>query len=136
MLYLIQSNFGSKGDFEVLVETERGLEYWRSTTTTPRTLTQLGTREQRKPDCNKQLGNPSLIQSNFGSKGNFEALIPVTSGGVVSLQHWWRVSSRIVIVYQTLSGGSSPYSPSHLFERLLKYRLLSIITTLRYDFKI
>jgi hypothetical protein len=32
-------------------------------------------------------GNPSLIQSNFGFKGNFELVIPMASGG---LAHYWR----------------------------------------------
>jgi len=32
-------------------------------------------------------GNPSLIQSNFGFKGNFELVVPMTSGG---LAHYWR----------------------------------------------
>jgi hypothetical protein len=30
---------------------------------------------------------PSMIQSTFGNKGNFELVAPLTSGG---LAHWWR----------------------------------------------
>src|SRR5271157_1966818 len=32
-------------------------------------------------------GNPSLIQSNFGLKGNFELVVPMSDGGLV---HYWR----------------------------------------------
>jgi hypothetical protein len=32
-------------------------------------------------------GNPSLIQSNFGLKGNFELVVPMSNGG---LAHYWR----------------------------------------------
>ena len=32
-------------------------------------------------------GNPSLIQSNFGLKGNFELVVPLSNGG---LAHYWR----------------------------------------------
>jgi hypothetical protein len=32
-------------------------------------------------------GNPSLIQSNFGRKGNFELVVPLISGG---FGHYWR----------------------------------------------
>jgi hypothetical protein len=32
-------------------------------------------------------GNPSLIQSNFGLKGNFELVVPMSTGG---LAHYWR----------------------------------------------
>jgi hypothetical protein len=32
-------------------------------------------------------GTPSLIQSNFGIKGNFELVVPMSNGG---LAHYWR----------------------------------------------
>ena len=32
-------------------------------------------------------GNPSLIQSNFGIKGNFELVVPMSNGGIA---HYWR----------------------------------------------
>lgn len=32
-------------------------------------------------------GNPAVMQSRFGDRGNFELLVPTQSGGV---EHWWR----------------------------------------------
>jgi hypothetical protein len=82
---LIQSNFGPN-NFEV-VAVARGatgpklLHYWKS----PRGPivwhgpTALPGSENVRP-------NPSLIQSSYGTKGNFELVVPTGSG----LLHFWR----------------------------------------------
>lgn len=78
---LIQGNFGSPGNLELLaVEGERLVFYWRMdrapwTWGGPFTIA-AGVR-----------GVPALIQSRHGTKGNFEAIIPHRDGGLV---HLWR----------------------------------------------
>lgn len=32
-------------------------------------------------------GAPALLQSNYGTKGNFEVLVPLATGGIA---HYWR----------------------------------------------
>lgn len=80
---LIQSNYGSKGNLEVVVrEGDRLAFYWRMDHS-PWTWHGPyyfggGTRVK---------GNPALIQSNHGHKGNFELIVPLVDGGMA---HFWR----------------------------------------------
>lgn len=80
---LIQSNFGTTGNLEVIArEGERLAHYWRMeefpfTWFGPDYIAE-GFRAE---------GQPSLIQGNFGQKGNFELVVPVVGGG---LAHFWR----------------------------------------------
>lgn len=79
---MIQSNFGSKGNFEVVARVGNDLFHsWRNNSGGLKTWTCTGRFAQ-----NVQ-GNPSLIQSNHGGKGNFELVVPRAGGG---LAHYWR----------------------------------------------
>ncbi len=80
---LIQSNFGSRGNLEVVVrEGERLAAYWRMDHSP---WTWHG--PYYFADGVRVKGDPSLIQSNHGRKGNFELVVPLVDGG---LAHFWR----------------------------------------------
>lgn len=79
---MIQGNFGSVGNLEVIAVDNTGVLtfYWRRdgspwTWSGPFTI------------ANGLRGAPSLIQSRHGVKGNFEAVVPHREGGLV---HLWR----------------------------------------------
>jgi hypothetical protein len=78
---LIQSNFGSPGNLEIVARSGDRLEFfwgeygqeiiWHGPETIATGVT----------------GTPSLIQGSFGNKGNFEMVVPLDSGG---LAYYWR----------------------------------------------
>ncbi|HEU0016148.1 MAG TPA: galactose oxidase-like domain-containing protein [Longimicrobium sp.] len=77
---LLQSNFGSPGNLEVvaqvgsqLVHYFRDASGWHGPT----------------PFASGVSGAPGFIQSSFGTKGNFEVVAPLAAGG---LGHWWRAN--------------------------------------------
>lgn len=77
---MIESNFGSPGNLEVVARVGDSLyTFFRDSTTLawngPGFLT------------NGVAGNPSLIQSRYGTMGNFELVVPLASGG---LAHYFR----------------------------------------------
>jgi hypothetical protein len=75
---LIQSNFGSPGNLEVIAEAGgQQYHFWRDST------------GWNGPDIIPSIvaGVPGLIQGTFGVKGNFEAVAALASGGLV---HFWR----------------------------------------------
>src|SRR5215471_9902229 len=80
-LTMIQSNFGTPGNLEVIVRVADSLYgFWRDSGPAfawhgPSVIT------------NGTTGNPVLIQSRYGFKGNFELVSPSASGGVI---HLWR----------------------------------------------
>jgi hypothetical protein len=83
---MIESNFGSPGNLEVITaglvpEPVHNIYFWRDSGPTftwngPSTLPMTGV-----------FANPVLIQSRFGTQGNFELVAPVQGGG---LAHFWR----------------------------------------------
>ncbi len=74
---MIESNFGSPGNLEVIARAGTKLfAFWRDS--------QWHGPAQIEDGC---AGNPVLIQSRFGTKGNFEMVVPSASGGLV---HYWR----------------------------------------------
>lgn len=79
---LIQSNFGP-GNLEVVALTATGqlVHYWRESNSP---FTWHG---PTATFASGVTGNPSLIQSTFGTKGNFELVVPRVPGGLV---HFWR----------------------------------------------
>lgn len=79
---LIQSNFGP-GNLEVVASTASNqlVHYWREKQPT---FTWHG---PSAPFANEVTTNPSLIQSSFGTQGNFELVVPRVPGG---LAHFWR----------------------------------------------
>lgn len=79
---LIQSNFGP-GNLEVVAATATNqlVAYWRENHSP---FTWHG---PSAPFASGVTTNPSLIQSSFGTKGNFEVVVPCVPGG---LAHFWR----------------------------------------------
>jgi hypothetical protein len=84
--YLIQSNFGTEGNFEVVRSIRGNLQHsyrdndnsellWNPTDTFASGVT--------NPD------ESALIQSRFGRKGNFVVVVPV-GGSQGGLQYWYR----------------------------------------------
>ncbi len=80
---VIQSNFGSPGNLEVVAIANNKLHtFWRNSGPAfrwygPSTI-----------EASFQVtGNPALIQSRYGTKGNFELVAPSASGGLL---HFWR----------------------------------------------
>jgi hypothetical protein len=84
---MIQSNFGSPGNLEVIARIgDRLIFFWRDSTPPlewhgPFPLVSDGVTVTRVT------GNPVLIQSKFGAKGNFELVVPLATGGVAA---YWR----------------------------------------------
>lgn len=79
---MIQSNYGTPGNMEVVVRVGNQLHsMWRNSGpafswSAPLNIGQPGVS-----------GNPVLIQSHFGKKGNFELIVPLETGG---LALYWR----------------------------------------------
>ncbi|MBL7493160.1 hypothetical protein I6A60_11015 [Frankia sp. AgB1.9] len=75
-LTLIQSNFGSPGNLELIARVGDTLQFfWRDSGPNF---------EWRGPYqiAGDAAGNPALIQSRFGHQGNFELVFPSNSGGI------------------------------------------------------
>ncbi|MCJ7516326.1 MAG: hypothetical protein MUO89_10290 [Dehalococcoidia bacterium] len=81
MMYLIQSNFGTKGNFEVVVREGNQLRhYWRNND-------DQGYPWYPGPLFGSNVGSaPAMIRSNFGTKGNFEVVVKEGT----QLRHYWR----------------------------------------------
>ena len=72
---MIQSNFGSPGNLEVIARVGNQLQfYWRDSGPAFRWNGPF-------PLFSGARGNPVLIQSRFGTKGNFELVVPAATGG-------------------------------------------------------
>ena len=77
---LIQSNYGQKGNFEVIVNAQGRLQHWSRNNDDPNLpWNYIGT------FASDVRGAPALIQSNYGTQGNFEVVMRVEGG---RLQHW------------------------------------------------
>jgi hypothetical protein len=80
---LIESNYGTPGNLEVIVNAGGHLQaFWRECAPN---FTWHGP-YPIAPSLQVR-GNATLIQSRFGNKGNFELVVPVAGGG---LAHLWR----------------------------------------------
>lgn len=80
-LTMIESNFGTPGNLEVIVRTGADLRsFWRDSGPAFNWNGPFGL-------TSGAAGNPVLIQSRFGTKGNFELVVPSAAGG---LMHLWR----------------------------------------------
>jgi hypothetical protein len=78
---MIQSNFGSPGNLELICRHGSQLFFfWRDSGPTFRWNGPF-------PLQGGVAGNPVLIQSRFGQKGNFEMVVPGASGGLIQ---FWR----------------------------------------------
>jgi hypothetical protein len=79
---MIQSNFGSPGNLELIARTGQQLQFlWRDSGPAFQWSTPV-------PIFTGARGNPVLIQSRFGTKGNFELVVPAAAGG--GLYFFWR----------------------------------------------
>jgi len=91
---LIQSNFGSPGNLEVAARSgDRLVTFWRDSGPSfawhgpyPVAVEGAGGGCGRQP-VTGVVGNPVLIQSKFGQRGNFELIVPLAAGG---LAHYFR----------------------------------------------
>jgi hypothetical protein len=80
---LIQSNYGSPGNLELIVNAGGRLQFfWRDSGPAFTWNGPYGIN-----DNFEITGNPALIQSRFGRQGNFELVVPAAGGG---LAHLWR----------------------------------------------
>jgi hypothetical protein len=74
---MIQSNFGSPGNLELIARVGNQLQfYWRDSGPAFRWNGPF-------PLFSGVRGNPVLIQSRFGTKGNFELAVPAAAGGML-----------------------------------------------------
>jgi hypothetical protein len=97
--YLIQGNFGSRGNFELVIPCgRRGLaHYWRGNDTAQ--FPWHGPNRFGR----STVAATSLIQGNFGRRGNFEVVARVGS----RLVHYWRANDRSGFPwYRTVTFGS------------------------------
>jgi hypothetical protein len=83
---LIQSNFGTVGNLEVVVNAGESLyHYWRDDGGTCAWHANMA--KPVAPVATGVVGTPGLVQGSHGTKGNFEVVAPHVGGG---LAHWWR----------------------------------------------
>jgi len=79
---MIQSNFGSPGNLELIARTgDQLVFFWRDSGPAFSWNGPFGLGGGVR-------GNPVLIQSRFGTQGNFELVAPAASGG--GMLFWWR----------------------------------------------
>jgi hypothetical protein len=84
---MIQSNFGDPGNLEVVGRiADRLVFFWRGSGPAARWSAPIPIIADGVPIAGVT-GNPVLIQSRRGDKGNFELVTPMASGG---LAHYWR----------------------------------------------
>ena len=78
---LIESNFGDPGNLEIVVRAANALwHFWRGSDFSwngPNPVPLSGVPETAKPT-----GIHSFIQSRYGTKGNFELVVPLSTGGL------------------------------------------------------
>jgi hypothetical protein len=106
---LIQSNFGSPGNLEVVAvdNLNRLVHFWRDATGWHGPFVIAGSNVR---------GIPGLIQGRFGFTGNFEVVVPALNGG---LFHFWRNNNEIGLPWS---------APSPLFaQRLGQIQAVSLI---------
>jgi hypothetical protein len=106
----MQGNYAAPGHFEVVVRTAPGrLNHWWRMNGPPWTWTDGG-----RFGSNIILSGPSLIQSHYGQKGNFE-LIAVLDNG--KMQHWSRDNDHgLVWNAQATFGNGWVASPPCMIE--------------------
>jgi hypothetical protein len=97
---LIQGLGGfQKGNFEIVVVRKGELQHWWRDNNDPKLPWYLG--NGGKPIVTNADQGPSLIQSNFGTKGNFEVLI----GYSAELHHFFRDNDDSKLPWYPGNGG-------------------------------
>jgi len=106
---LIQSNFSTAGsgpgNLEVIAHTGNRLDhYWRNDVSPfpwhgPFAI----------PGATGTAATPTLIQGGFGSRGNFEVVVPLASGG---LAHFWRDNDDPALPWH----GPTPFGSSDVYD--------------------
>jgi len=98
-LTMIESNFGSPGNLEVVCRVGSQLQfYWRDSGPAFHWNGPF-------PLETGVAGNPVLIQSRFGTKGNFEMVVPSASSGLL---HFWRNNDAAALPWS----GPTPFGAS------------------------
>lgn len=102
---LIQSSFGSQGNFEVVVREGRKLRHYWRTNDDPSLPWKKG-----KLFGSNVSSAPALIQGSFGNRGNFELV--VREGR--KLRHYWRNNDKSSIPWSRgeLFGDKACYAPA------------------------
>ncbi len=91
---MIQSNFGSPGNLEMIIRAGDTLQFmWRDSGPS---FTWSNPYQIGSPGVS---GNPVLIQSRFGKVGNFELVIPLAGGG---LGYYWRNNDDTKLAWSPL----------------------------------
>ncbi len=100
----IQSNYGTPGNFEVVVKTADGtLNHWWRDNSGGNVWNDGG-----HFASNVALSGASLIQSNYGAQGNFELVCVLDTG---EMQHWWRDNDHGMVWNQGPTFGGGVGSP-------------------------
>ncbi len=105
----IQGNYGAPGNFEVVVRTSDGrLNHWWRLNGTPWTWYDGG-----KFAADVAFSGPTLLQSGYGSRGNFELVCVLRNG---QMQHWWRDNDHGMVWRAGVTFGSGVASPPCMIE--------------------
>lgn len=87
---LIQSNFGTQGDFELVFrDVGSRLQHWSRNNDAPNSIW-----SYRATFAENAEYRPALIQSNFGNKGHFEVVRKIIGG---PLEHWSRLNDDPIL---------------------------------------
>ena len=105
----IQGNYGAPGNFEVVVRTSGGqlVHWWRDNGGAT------GWHESVRFGSNIAQSGPALVQSHYGTMGNFE-LVAVRNDG--QMQHWWRDNDHGGGWNQGVTFGAGVNSPPCMIE--------------------
>jgi C1A family cysteine protease len=105
----IQSNYGTPGNFEVVVSTRTGqLNHWWRMNGAPWTWSDGG-----RFASNIAFSGASLVQSRHGGHGNLELVAMLNTG---QMQHWWRDDDHGFIWNAGAIFGGSLSSPPCMIE--------------------
>jgi len=103
----IQGNYGSPGNFEVVVKTADSKlnHWWRDGT--------FAWHDGGRFASGVLFSGASLIQSNYGTPGNFELVCVLNNG---QMQHWWRDNSHGMVWNQGPVFGAGISSPPCMIQ--------------------
>jgi hypothetical protein len=106
----IQSNYGSPGNFEVVVRNSAGVleHWWRNNGVTPYTWSKAATF-----GANVAFSGPAFVQSHYGKQGNFEVVAILANG---QMQHFWRDNDAGNVWKTGESFGGNISSPACMIE--------------------
>lgn len=112
----IQSNYGMPGNFEVVVATLEGkLSHWTRTIGLPWWPSSGKQEWWEAAEFGQDIlfAGPSLIQSRYGVRGNFEMVVTLTDG---TMQHFWRDNDGGGVWHEGVMFGENIASPPVMIE--------------------